>query len=185
MKNNSIEIIKVEEKNKYLDEAFSIARHYNKLVSNPHTRIIPYVRERIYIILALTVYVVSMLIIFKEGMIFNCFVAGFFLFAVIFFLKDIIAVHKYISNETKRDANSVLTIDKEKVTLDNKNNHITYECLWENIKYILISNYCISFVPISRDMSRFIITIPIDYKEECFRLLEKYNKMDLVINNKK
>ncbi len=185
MKNNGIEIIKVEEKNKYLDEAFSIARHYNSLINNPYKKIIPYVRERIYLTVALTVYVVSMLIIFKEVMLFNCFVAGFFLLAIIFFLKDILAVRKYISTETKRDANSVLIIDKEKVTLDNKNNHITYECLWENIKFILISNYCISFVPISRDTSRFVITIPIDYKKECFNLLEKYNKMDLVINNKK
>lgn len=182
MKKNSIEIKHINNKKAYLEEAYSIVFHYNKLIHNPSKKILPYVRERIYITIALIAYFVFCIVIFDNGHIFNWFIMGLMFLAVILLLRDIIIASKYISKRSKETSNSILTIDEDKVILKNNNMHVTYECTWENIKYILISKNCVSFIPINKEVG-FLISIPIDYKDECLKLLEKYNKSNLIKKN--
>lgn len=184
MKNDVVEIKDVKYKSKYLDETFYIVNHYKQLVNNPQKKIIPYARERIYIILGISAFIIITLLIFNIGLAFNCFFIGFLFLAIIVYLKDIFLAHKYISSRSKREANAILIIDDEKIVFTNNNDHITYECKWEDIKFILVSKYSISFIPISNENVRFLISVPIDYKNACFELFEKYKKMELVTENK-
>lgn len=184
MAKNSIEIKNINNKKAYLEESYFIVRHYNQLISNSTKRIVPYIRERIYITIAIIVYVVSCIFIFNNGPVFNWFIIGLLFLAIVLCLRDIISASKYISKRSKEKSDAVLTINEDKVIFKNNKMHVTYECQWEDIKYILISKNCISFMPRTIDVG-FLISIPIDYKEECIKLLEKYNKQDLIKYNRK
>lgn len=185
MKNNIIEIKKIKNKKKYLDESFSVSRHYKQLVNNPQKKIVPYIRERIYITIGITVYVIAMILIFDNGPIFNSFIIGFMTLTLFVYIRNIVLTYKYISTRSKKESNATLSINEDKIVFTNNNDHITYECLWNNVKYILISKYCISFIPINNEVVGFLISIPIDYKNDCFKLFNEYKKIDLIIETEK
>ncbi len=180
-----IQIKKIKDKKKYSNECYAIIKHYNQLLNNPNKKIIGYTTERIYITIAIIVYVITMLIIFKNPLWFNCFIIGFTIMAIIVYLKDIITISKIIKEACREESDSVLSMNSKKITLINKKEKITFDLNLEDLKSILITKYCIAFLPKNLTKSNIII-IPIDYKSECFNLLEKHNIKDLVfVQNKK
>ena len=186
MKNNTIKIKKTKNKKSYLDESYGIIMHYKQLINNPEKKILPYIKERIYLMIAIIIWLILWITLFHVDPIINWFIIGIVLMAIIINLKTVISATNYITERSKEDSDSELIIDDKKVILKNNHNHITYECDWEKIKYILISKNSISFLPINKEVG-FLISIPIDYKEECYKLIEAYNKQNLIRenNNKK
>ena len=52
---------------------------------------------------------------------------------------------------------------------------------WDNIIYVMISKYSITFLP--KEMPSILLGIPIEYKDKVIKGLEKYNKKDLLLDN--
>lgn len=144
-----------------------------------------YIKERTCLMLDFIIYVILVLIIFNNGPILTGFLIGIALLAVIVCLKDINSVHNYISTKSKKETDTIVVVDESKIVFKNNNEHVAYEFEWDYVKYIIISKYCISVISANEENTSFVISIPIDYKEECLRIFEKYNKMDLIVENKK
>lgn len=179
-----IKIKKIKNKKKYLNESYGIFKHYKQLLKNPNKKIKGYITEKIYITIAVIVYVSLMLIIFKNPLWFNCLIIGFTIMAIIVYLKDIIMASKIIKDSCKEESDSVLSMDSKMISLINNKEKVTYYLNIEDLKLILITENCISFLP-KESTKGHIIIIPIDYEEECYKLLEKYNKKNLIFNQKK
>jgi len=182
-----IKIKHINNKKKYLNEMFGISTHYKQLIINPNKKVTSYVNERIYITIAIVAFVIFMIIVKKHGLWFNCFVIGITFMAVLVYLKDIIDTTKYIRKDSKEESDSELSITKDRIIFKNNKLNFTFEEEWDNIEYILITDYCISFLP--KEPHGFLIVISKDYKKDCFELIKKYKKEQLIFdqtkNNKK
>lgn len=72
-----------------------------------------------------------------------------------------------------------LEIDKEGVCYTDPTK--SYKLKWENIKYILINKYSISFIP--ENASMVVISTDLEYKDQVFKALKEVNKENLVVDN--
>ena len=110
---------------------------------------------------------------------FDWFILGIAIIVMLLYIIRIISEYKAIKDLVKEETDSTLTINKNKVVLKNNLKGVTVELNWKDIKYILLTSNCITFL--SND--NYSIFIPIDYKKECLELIEKYNKKELICEN--
>lgn len=179
--NNSIEIKNIINKKAYLTEAYSIIMNYKRLLTNPKRKIYPLFISRMFCIFMAIIWCIFAFCINNDQTV-NFFVAGIMLMVIVICVKDIVIAYNYINRRSKEKSNSTITINKNEVVLQNLNDNITYKCNFDKIKYILITKNCISFLPINKEVG-FLISIPIDFKDECLELLKHYDKIELVIDN--
>ena len=108
--------------------------------------------------------------------------SGLLIFKIIRF----IIYTKNLNNSSKINSNSILTIDEDKVELNKVSANIKSFVKWETIKMILITNNCIVFMGELNNIKQVnYLIIPRDYENEVMEGLKKYNKLDLVIYNKR
>ena len=171
MKENTIKINKVTDKKKYLDESYSIIAHYRKLINNPKKKIISFLKEQIYIVSALTLYIVLILYWSRLDTKIFSFILGIYFITLVVYIKRYISAYKFISKKGEEETDSFITINKENVIFRNNKTKVTFEFSWEDIKYILLTENCISFLPTTIEKT-FMIVIPIDYKDEFLKLIK-------------
>ena len=90
--------------------------------------------------------------------------------------------NKLIKKSVKEKTDSLIILNNKTIKFTNNNTKISLETTWEDIYLIIITKYCISFLP--NDISKQMITLPIDYKEDILKEIKKYKKEDLIIYNK-
>ena len=173
-----IEINHCNNKKKFIDEITYISTKYDKLKIYPHQKIglytnnllkiiITYILVPIFLLLLNHVYTDDFIKIATYSL------TGFCIFINIYVIKIYVKIKSKIKKELNEKVDSIITIDEKKIILKNNNSKITAELEWENIKYILYSKYSITFIPV--DNKYVLIGIPIEYKDELLKAINKYN----------
>lgn len=184
----NIKINQIKNKKEYIDEALYVAQFKEKIVNNPNKKIIPLTKDlkiRGILIAIITISIALTCFPNFRGMntnnltsyiILNTIATAFTVFALICFIIILIRykkVNKIIKETSQKDSNSELYIDDKIIRLINHNTGLTIENKWENIDLVLFSKYSISFIDSNRMNP--VISIPINCKEECIKILENYS----------
>ena len=178
-----IEINHITNKKRYLEEVCDIQVHIAKLLDNPHKRIILYTKE--YYLRMILIMIIGIIVFFltrnwnlKVTYVFM----GFVTFAEIIVIINCLKTNKVLNQLSKEDANSLLTINEKTITLENHNTKTSLSIKTEDLKMILITKYCITFI--RKEKREIPIFIPIEYQEEIKKALKKYHLETMIIKNK-
>lgn len=183
-----IEINRTKNKKLVIDETSTIINSYKKLFLNPYRKIVRISTRLIINIIILVVYLIllSLYTYFYNTNIVFPILIGIVASLTILKISRFIVYNNSLNNYSKIESNSILTIDAEKVELDKKSANIKSFMDWNRIKKILITNNCIVFMGDLKDIKNvYTIIIPRDYESEVMDALKKYNKLDLVIYNRR
>lgn len=183
-----IQINRTKNKKVVIDEASSIMISYKKLFANPHKKILKISTRLSLNILILGIYLLLLILYTcfnKTNIVFPVFIGISFALIILKIVRLIIYI-KNLNKSSKINPDSILTIDEEKIELNNLSSNIKSFMKWEVIKMVLITDNCIVFMGKLNNIKQVnSIIIPIDYKNEVINALEKYNKLDLLIYNKR
>ena len=171
-----------------IDEASSIMVLYKKLHTNHHKKILKISTRLLLNILILGIYLLLLILYtcFNKTNISFPILIGISSGLLIFKIIRFIIYTKNLNNSSKINSNSILTIDEDKVELNKVSANIKSFVKWETIKMILITNNCIVFMGELNNIKQVnYLIIPRDYENEVMEGLKKYNKLDLVIYNKR
>ncbi len=178
-------INKCNYKKETIDESYGVMCLYKKLMKNPHSKIIKR-SSRLKLILGFVliylVFVLCFSIIYQESI----FILGLgiAIFAFLISLSKTIAWYKYLNIYSKTETNSILKIDEDKIELNNKTFNTISSIEWKEIKQILVTKYCIFFMPeLEKNKRKNVINLSRDYKEQIIEAIEKYNKKYLLVFN--
>ena len=182
-----IKIDNIENKKYYIDETYYIMSNYRFLYKRPNRKIRKKTTSLIYFFAFILLYLlaVSYLAIVDKSFIYYICI-GISIVCIAFSISKYIVVKKNIDMYSNTKTNSDLEIDENKVVLHN--NVIKQEITinWEDIDKILVSENCIVFMErIKKNAPYTAITIPRTIEEKVIKALEKYNKKELLIYNKK
>ena len=183
-----IQINRTKNKKLVIDETSTIINSYKKLFLNPYRKIVRISTRLIINILILVIYLIllSLYTFFYNTNIVFPILIGIIASLTILKISRFIIYNNSLNKLAIINSNSELIIDEKKLTLNKKASNISCYIEWNNIKNILITNNCIVFMKNSfskRDFNSIII--PRDYESEVINALETYNKIDLVIYNKR
>jgi len=163
----------------YYDEYLYILTKYKKLINNPHIKITKLTNESFRLCLLSIIMTILMFIIF----IINTDNKVFLYLGIFFILLIILSVIYYYIITTNinklRSNKGLITIEfnKDKIQYITKDKQL--DILWDDIKYIIINKYTITFIPY--EINKTILSINITYKEELFKILKKLKKEDLIV----
>ena len=101
----------------------------------------------------------------------------------IFGLARLIGTIKAIKSLVNRKTDSIFSINKDSVSLENNVVKQKNELLWSDINYILVGKYSIGFMPKKESDRKVAIYCSIDYIDKIIKVLEKYKKQDLLRKN--
>ena len=178
-------INKCNYKKETIDESYGVMYLYKKLMKNPHSKIIKRssrLNLKLGFIFIYLVFVLCFSIIYQEPI----FILGLgiAIFAFLISLSKTIAWYKYLNTYSKTETNSILKIDEDKIELNNKVFNTISSIEWKEIKQILVTKYCIFFMPeLEKNKRKNVINLSRDYKEQIIEAIEKYNKKDLLVFN--
>lgn len=181
-----ITINKIKDKKLFIDECYGILQIYKKLLVNNNRKIkrksTILINNSIFILIY---FIVVLLLSILEKQIVYYICLGVSIAAILIFITKYIIYNKFLNNYESKEINSVLEINDKNITLENKINKVKYLVEWVDIKKILITEHVIVFMS-EFDKTRLnnIIMISRDYEDEIFKILDKYNKKDLIIYSK-
>ena len=101
-------------------------------------------------------------------------------FTMFFIYAYLLVEAKYRLREYLKSGDSIIKIAKDGIenVCDNK---LSIKLPWEAIEYIIINKYSISVLP--KNFSSVFIFAEINTKDEIYKSLKKYKKLDLLIDN--
>ena len=159
---------------KYYEEIMYISSNYYIFKKRPKTKTHSLVK-------VFLLYIILFLLIF----IFCLFIPNLYILSVIAFIILVIYIYllvetKYKLREFMKHNNSIITIDE--TGIENKEeNEISSKLYWDAIEYIIINKYSICILP--KNFAHFAIYIEINAKNNVYKALKKFNKLDLLIDN--
>lgn len=183
-----IEINRTKNKKLVTDEASTIINSYRKLFLNPNRKIVRISTRLIINILILVIYLIllSLYTYFYNTNIVFPILIGIIASLTILKISRFIVYNNSLNKLSKIDSKSELIIDEEKVLLNKSALNISFYINWKEIKNVLITNNCIVFMKNTFNVKEInSIIIPSYYENEVIDALKKYNKLDLVIYNKR
>ena len=181
----NIKIDKINDKKKYLDEITFIGQHILKLIKNPHMNIKLYTNNlKIMIIIMIIASILTGIASIGNNpkLVVACIcIITIYIVLLLIYLIRMINTNKLLNLRSKEKTDSIIKIEKDKIVLKNNNNKMTVEQDFKDISFIKLSNYCIIFVNKEENKFKPYIIIPIEYKDELLKALEKYNiKIDII-----
>lgn len=183
-------INKVENKKEGLDESFGILNSYKKIIRKPHSKILKRSTKLKVILIFILIYIAFVIWCLASrpmnsmNLYFVCF--GIASMALVLVLASFIKYIKYLNFNANRETNSIFKINEEKIELENKVLKANYITNWEDVKLVLITDRNIAFLPGEEKIKNtYVIMIPRMYEKEVKETMEKYNKSDLIVYNKK
>lgn len=181
----NIKIDKINDKKKYLDEATFIGQYTLKLIKNPHMNIKPYTNNlKITIIIIIIASILTSLACIgtNSTLITVCVcIIIIYMSLLLVYLIRMINTNKLLNQKSKEKTDSIIKIEKDKIVLKNNNNKMTVEQDFKDISFIKLSNCCIIFVNKEENKFKPYIIIPIEYKDELLKALDKYKiKIDII-----
>lgn len=182
-----IEIKEINNPYKFYNEVYGILKiYFKKIYNNPSKRIIPLTTSYLlycilcfivllaYIIISITVTSYSNIMLVLIGVVFVCFIIG---------LVRLFSSIKGIKTLVNRKTDSIFSITKDSVSIENNIVGQKNELLWSDINYILVGKYSIGFMPKKDSDRKVAIYCSINYKDKITKTLEKYKKQDLLREN--
>jgi len=174
--------IEIEEKgsNNYYDEFLYIINNYKKIQNNKNIKIkklssISY----LYLIISLIILIIYSILYISDKTKMNLIIMIIFIILTIFSIFYIYLVKKNIKTLSNNFVPTKIEISSNYVKIDNAKKNISLN--WDEIKYILIGSYTISFIP---NNNKEFITTRIDYKDKITAALKKYDKEHLLKKGK-
>ncbi len=76
---------------------------------------------------------------------------------------------------------SSLEFTEKSVVMDYEGEHC--ELLWDDVNYIIIGKFTVSFIP--KEETNRIITTRIEYKDKILKMLKKYKKEQLLVQERR
>ena len=159
---------------KYYEEIMYISSNYYIFKKRPKTKTHSLVK-------VFLLYIILFLLIF----IFCLFIPNLYILSVIAFIILVIYIYllvetKYKLREFMKHNNSIITIDE--TGIENKEeNETSSKLYWDAIEYIIVNKNSISILP--KNFAHFAIYIEINAKNNVYKALKKFNKLDLLIDN--
>lgn len=92
----------------------------------------------------------------------------------------IIYINILLKKALKSNVAKTITINEDGIE-SLKENGKKYIITWENLKYVIINQYCICIMP--NNVKKRIITLDKKYQKDVIKALKKYSKEDLLIDN--
>ena len=181
----NIKIDKINDKKKYLDEATFIGQHILKLIKNPHMNIKLYTNNLKFMITIIIIAIILTGIVCignNPKLVVACVcIITIYIVLLLIYLIRMINTNKLLNLRSKEKTDSSIKIDKNKIVLKNNNYKMTVEQNIKDISFIKLSNYCIILVNKEEKKFKPYIVIPIEYKNELIKALNKYEiKFDII-----
>ena len=187
-----IEITKLNKNSKkeYYNECLTIFTYIRKIINKPKLKIKGITNlffEASIIMLALYFLCMIIAITIKPNKILiTAFITGFIFFSYLCYV--ILYKHKINLSELLKESDKIkkssLTVDKngiKKTTINNKNKN-TLLIKWKDLKYVLINEKTIFFIP--KDISLMNpMSVPSNQKDKIIELLKDNNKESFIIDN--
>ena len=175
-----LEFVEKEEK-KYYDELYYISYKYSELVKKPNKRVdgMTSYLLKYDILLFLTAVLVGISNTNKDSI--GFILLGMTILMFINYFYYIIIYNKRIKAMLNKNNNILIKINDNGI--DYNDNYVERKQQWDDIKYIIVNKYTLSFIP--KDIAGLIINVPKKYKKEINESLKKYNKEYLLVDNTK
>lgn len=170
--------IEINEKgtDNYYDEFLYIIYNYKKIHNNKNIKIKTLSSNSyIYLIISLVFAIIFFLFYFSRKTNLNLIILISFIILTILSIFYIYLVKRNIKVLSNNFVPTKIEFSSKYVKIDNeKKSHVLD---WDEIKYILIGKYTISFIP---NNNKEFITTRIDYKDKIISILKKYDKEYLI-----
>ena len=159
---------------KYYEEIMYISSNYYIFKKRPRTKTHSLINVFILYIILFLILLFSFLFI-PNMMI----IIGVFLTCIIVYTYLLIETN-YKLREFMKHNNSLIKIDETGIeNIEEK--QVSTKLYWDSIEYIIINKYSICIFP--KNFAHFAIFISINSKDEVYKALKKYNKLNLLIDN--
>lgn len=184
----NIKIDNITDKKKYLDESMYISLYICKIMKNRNKKIKLYTRKLLETII-LSIMIIAFLIfiyVSSEYVRVSCIcLIAIYTYIFLLYLIKLIKTHKFLKRRCQEKTNSIIKISDKKIVLKNSNIGMSVEQDWKDICFIKESKYCIIFINNQENQLKPYIGIPIEYKSELMKAIEKYNIEIPIIQTKK
>lgn len=159
---------------KYYEEIMYISSNYYIFKKRPKTKTHSLVKVFIFYIILFSLIFLSCLFIP------NLYVISAIALTILIIYIYLLVETKYKLREFLKHNDSLITIDE--TGIENKEENKTVSKLyWDAIEYIIINKYSICILP--KNFAHFAIYIEINAKNNVYKALKKFNKLDLLIDN--
>ena len=152
-----------------------------KLIKNPRIKISNYSKR-------INRYLIACIIMFIFPLFEEIFVRhstiNYVMFLCLFIIILNLLVIRYSTNKdinTFKDSEEYIECKTNKKVITFKYKEGVIDLLWVDMKYIVINNYTLCFVPNSLQGS--FVSMPVEYRDEIEKILKKYHQEDLLIDN--
>ena len=168
------------ESKKFYDEFLYITYKYNSIKKNPKQKVKRYTD---YLLLYVIVYILIIVLIFVSNIdikdAFGYFLLGGASIMTINYLYYLKVYKKLIKESVKSKPKIKININEDTIHYIEENRE--YKLKWDVISNVIINKYTITII--SKDNSRLLISIPLNYKDDIITCLKKYKKEKLLIDN--
>lgn len=174
--------IKVKEhgSKEFYDEFLYITFKYRKIEKNPKKKVHK-LTSHFYLLICYSLFLLALSLYFYFKYNDNFYIG--FEFAIgcllLFNFSYLIFVKKQIN--VFMSASTMPTIDINDVAIEYIDDDRRMSLRWENVSSAIINKYSISFIP--KPVSKIIISLSLDYKNDVIKCLEKYDKLNLLVDN--
>ena len=160
---------------KYYEEIMYISSNYYIFKKRPKTKVHSLLKVFIFYTLFFLIFSIVFL-----------FIPNMYIISVICFTCFLIYGYLFIETNYKlkeflKHNNSLIKIDESGIE-NTEEKQVTTKLYWEAIEYVIINKYSICILP--KNFAYFAIFINITAKKQVLEALTKYNKLDLLIDNR-
>jgi hypothetical protein len=177
-------ITKKDESDKeFYNELLYVTTKYNRILVNPRMKMRKVTNSFIFTILMCVLSALMLLYIYlkKNNILVLILIVLIVLLLIITILYLLNALH-FIKNEVKESGGSTVDITKTGVRLT-KGKKMDFKIGWDDIKYVLINNYSITFIPVKSTF--LMIGVNIVHKDDIIKAIKEVKKDSIIIDNSK
>lgn len=159
---------------KYYEEIMYISSNYYIFKKRPKTKVHSLIN--VYILDITLLFIMFIILLFIPIISYLSAIP----FTMLFIYAYLLVEAKYRLREYLKSGDSIIKIAEDGIenVCDNK---LSIKLPWEAIEYIIINKYSISVLP--KNFSSVFIFAEINTKDEIYKSLKKYKKLDLLVDN--
>lgn len=169
---------------KFFNEIYGIDMLRKKFLDNPSRKAVPILTKYVqYFLFCLLFFIIFLFLYLNEKSVLYLIVTIFYGILVVLSLTFYIAIKFVIKSRVKEQVDSVINVDNEKIIYSSKKNNDSRKItiLWDSIQYVLVNKHSIYFFPKTKETSSFACSI--DNKDKIIKMLDKFDKNDLIVDN--
>lgn len=175
-------VTKKEENDKeFYNELLYVTTKYSRILVNPHLKMRKVTSSFLFTMLLCILSIVLLLMVYlKHNKVLILVLIILCILLLLMTLMYFIRAKMFIKEQINDSDTSTIDINKSGVRIT-RGKKLDYKIDWDNIKYVLINKYSISFVPLKR--SYLMIGANISHKKDIIKAIKEVKKEELVIDN--